>query len=157
MDSAGLTILLRELAADCEVARDAAQKAGQRVALDSPGHLEACAYELARFLNVLENMLERICVAFENHFEKRGDYYENLVRRLHLDLKGIRPAFIPKNRVAEVRELKGFRHVTRHAYDLTLRADRLAELARLAEQLAADLPQWCADFGDKVRAEQGWD
>ena len=49
MDSAGLTILLRELAADCEVARDAAQKAGQRVALDSPGHLEACAYELARF------------------------------------------------------------------------------------------------------------
>ncbi len=59
MDSAGLTILLRELAADCEVARDAAHKA--------------------------------------------------------------------------------------------------AQLARLAEQLAADLPQWCADFGEKVRAEQGWD
>jgi hypothetical protein len=33
----------------------------------------------------------------------------------------------------------------------------LAELARLAEQMAADLPQWCADFGEKVRAEQGWD
>ena len=55
MDSAGLTILLRELAADCEVAREAAQKAGQRAALDSPGHLEACAYELARFFNVLES------------------------------------------------------------------------------------------------------
>jgi HepT-like protein len=157
MDSAGLTILLRELAADCEVARDAAQKAGQRVVLDSPGHLEACAYELARFFNVLENMLERVCEAFENHFEKRGDYHEKLVQRLRLDLQGIRPAFIPQNRVADVRELKGLRHVTRHAYDLTLRADRLAELARLAEQLAADLPQWCADFGSKVRAEQGWD
>jgi hypothetical protein len=51
----------------------------------------------------------------------------------------------------------GIRKVMRHAYELTLRADRLAELARLAEQMAADLPQWCADFGEKVRAEQGWD
>jgi hypothetical protein len=64
LDSAGLNILLRELAADCEVAGDAAQKAGQRARLDSPGHLEACAYELARFFNVLEKMLERICEAF---------------------------------------------------------------------------------------------
>jgi hypothetical protein len=157
LDSTGLNILLRELAADCEVAREAAQKAGQRARLDSPGHLEACAYELARCFNVLEKMLERICEAFENHFEKRGDYHEKLVQRLSLDLKGIRPAFIPQGRVAEVRELKGFRHVMRHAYELTLRADRLAELTRLAEQLAADLPQWCADFGEKVRAEQGWD
>ena len=30
-----------------------------------------------------------------------------------------------------MRELKGFRHVMRHAYDLTLKQDRLAELARL--------------------------
>lgn len=156
MDAAGLNILLRELAADCEVARDAAHKAGQRVRLDSPGHLEACAYELARFFNVLEKMLERICEAFENHFEKRGDYHEKLVQRLSLDLKGIRPAFIPRVRVAAVRELKGFRHVMRHAYELTLRPDRLAELASLAEQVAADLPEWCADFGDRVRAEQGW-
>jgi hypothetical protein len=157
LDSAGVNILLRELAADCEVARDAAHKAGQRARLDSPGHLEACAYELARIFNVIEKMLEQICEAFENHFEKRGDYHERLVQRLGLDLKGIRPAFIPQDRLAEVRELKGFRHVMRHAYELTLRADRLAELARLAEQLAADLPQWCADFGEKVRAEQGWD
>jgi hypothetical protein len=151
LDSAGLNILLRELSADCEVARDAAHKAGQRARLDSPGHLEACAYELARFFNVIEKMLEHICEAFENHFEKRGDYHERLVQRLSLDLKGIRPAFIPQGRLAEVRELKDFRHVMPHAYELTLRADRLAE------QLAADLPQWCADFGEKVRAEQGWD
>ena len=43
------------------------------------------------------------------------------------------------------------------AYELTLHADCLTELARLAEQMAADLPQWCANFGEKVRAEQGWE
>jgi hypothetical protein len=59
--------------------------------------------------------------------------------------------------MADVRELKGFRHVMRHAYDLTLRADRLAELSRIAERLASEFPVWCADFGKRVRKEQGWD
>ncbi|MBI2150861.1 MAG: hypothetical protein HYU27_09715, partial [Acidobacteria bacterium] len=130
MDPAGLTILLRELQGDCVVAGNAGRKAATLLEQESPGRLEACAYELARFYNVLEKMLERICEAFENHLEKRGDYHERLIQRLSLDLEGIRPAFIPLDRASDIRELKGFRHVTRHAYDLTLRADRLAELAR---------------------------
>jgi hypothetical protein len=156
MDAAGLTILLKELEVDCTVARDAAHKAALRLREASPGHLEACAYELARVYNVIERMLERICEEFENHLERRGDYHERLIQRLSLDLDGIRPALLPRDRVADVRELKGFRHVLRHAYDLDLRPDRLAELSRLAEQLAADLPGWCSELGRKVRIEQGW-
>jgi hypothetical protein len=156
MDAAGLTILLKELEADGEVASDAARKAALRLRQESPGHLEACAYELARLYNVVEKMLERICDEFENHLEKRGDYHERLVQRLSLDLQGLRPAFIPKDRVADVRELKGFRHVMRHAYDLTLRRERLTELAAIGERVAAALPGWCNALGRKVRAEQGW-
>ena len=157
MDAAGLTILLKELEVDCAVARDAAHRAALRVGETSPGHLEACAYELARVYNVIERMLERVCEEFENHLENRGDHHERLIQRLSLELEGIRPALIPKDRVAEVRELKGFRHVLRHAYDLTLRPDRLADLSRLAERLAGDLPGWCSELGRKVRVEQGWD
>ena len=127
MDASGLSILLKEMERDTAVARDAAQKAAQRLRENSPGHLEACAYELSRFYNVVERMFERICEEFENHFEKRGDFHEKLIQRLTLDLEGIRPAFIPRDRTADVRELKGFRHVMRHAYDLTLRQDRLTE------------------------------
>ena len=156
MDPAGLTILLTELSADCAVVADAGRKAGLWLGQANPGHLEACAYELARAYNVLEKMLERICVAFENHFEKRGDYHEKLIQRLSLDLPGIRPAFIPADRVSDLRELKGFRHVMRHAYDLTLRPDRLRELVTVAGRLADDLPAWCVAFGDKVRSQQGW-
>lgn len=47
-------------------------------------------------------------------------------------------------------------HLEACAYELTLRADRLTELGRIAEQLAGELPAWCADFGAKVRARQGW-
>lgn len=156
MDPAGLTVLLRELEADCDVAQVAAGRAAGRLREDAPGCLEACAYELTRLYNVVERMFERICDEFENHFEKRGDYNERLIQRLSLDLEGIRPAFVPKDRLAALRELKGFRHVVRHAYDLTLRPDRLAELVGIAEQLAAELPQWCQDLGRRVKAEQGW-
>lgn len=156
MDAGGLTILLAEMQADCAVARDAANKAAQRLQQKSAGHLEACAYELGRFYNVTERLFERICEEFENHFEKRGDFHEKLLQRLALNLEGIRPAFIPGERMAAVRELKGFRHVMRHAYDLTLREDRLAELSAIAQKLAAELPAWCHDFGNRVRAEQGW-
>lgn len=99
MDASGLTILLKELEADCEVALQASQKAVQRLQEGVPGGLEACAYELSRFYNVFERMLERICEEFENHFERRGDFHERLIQRLSLELEGIRPAFIPKDRV----------------------------------------------------------
>jgi hypothetical protein len=156
MDAAGLTVLMAELEADSAVLANAASKAAQRIAETNPGHLEACAYELARVYNVFEQILERICQACENHFEKRGDYHEKLIQRLSLNLKGIRPAFIPAERVADIRELKGFRHVMRHAYDLSLRPDRLAELAAIAGRLAAELPAWRGEFAQKIRQEQGW-
>lgn len=101
-------------------------------------------------------MLERICDDFENHFEKRGDFHEKLLQRLALDLPNIRPAFVPADAVADARELKGFRRILRHAYDLSLRPDRLGELSAIAQHLAAVLPKWCADFEKRIRAEQGW-
>ena len=156
MDAVELTVLLRELAADTEVARDAAQKAEERMRNQTPGHLEAAAYELTRLYNLIERMLQRVCDAFENHFEKRGDYHERLLQRLTLDLEGLRPALIPPDGLAGLRELKGFRHLVRHAYDLTLRPDRLAELVAIANQVTMKLPQWCTEFGRKVRIEQGW-
>jgi hypothetical protein len=48
MDRAGLSILLKELEADCAVAQDAGHKAAIRLREGFPGHLEACAYELGR-------------------------------------------------------------------------------------------------------------
>jgi hypothetical protein len=156
MDAVGLTILLKEIEADCVVIQNAAHKAQARLRDSEDGHLEACAYELARLYNVLEKILERICSGFENHFDKRGDYHERLIQRLALTLPGIRPAFIPQDRVQVVRELKGFRHVVRHAYDLEFREARVSELVDLAAQIAAQLPAWSADFGEQIRSEQNW-
>jgi hypothetical protein len=156
MDAIGLTVLLKEIEADCAVIEDAVRKAQVRLSENMDGRLEACAYGLARLYNIVEKILERICHAFENLFEKQGDYHERLIQRLALVLPGIRPAFVPRDAVRAVRELKGFRHLVRHAYDLEFREERMKDLAVLAEHLAAQLPIWSAVFGERVKAEQGW-
>jgi hypothetical protein len=38
---------------------------------------------------------------------------------------------LPEHTISELRELKRFRHLVRHAYDLILREDRLRELATI--------------------------
>ena len=156
MDALGLEILERELAADRKVMADAAGKAGARIREASPGHLEACAYEIARFYTVFERLLENICEAFENHFERQGDWHEKLLVRLGLDLPGMRPAFFPQDSLADLREIKRFRHVIRHAYDLTLREDRLRELVAIVERVNASMLDWCRNFSSAVRREQKW-
>lgn len=156
MDGVGLEILERELAADRRVLLDAARKASDRIGETHPGHLEACAYELARFYTVFERMLENICEAFENHFERDGDWHEKILTRLSLDLPGLRPALIPEAAVGNLRELKRFRHLIRHAYDLTLRQDRLRELTEFATATSRALPTWHAEFLATVRREQNW-
>jgi hypothetical protein len=115
------------------------------------GHLSACGYELKRMDNVLEKSFERLCEAFENHFEKVGDYHERLLERMSLDLPGIRPRFLPPEFRARVRELKSFRHFLRHAYEPILRSDRLAELVAAAAAVSAIFPTLASRFCDAVR------
>jgi hypothetical protein len=156
MDALGLAILERELAADAAVLRDASAKAGLRLQERAGGFAEAAGYELARFYTVIEKSFERVCLAFENHFEKRQDYHERLLQRMAIDLPGIRPAFVPAEELSVLRDFKGFRHVVRHAYDLALRPERLAALAEDAVRIADAFPQWIAAFSGGVRQAQGW-
>jgi hypothetical protein len=157
MDRVGLEILRGELARDAQVIHHAAETAQARFSQDVPGHLEACGFELHRLYNTLEKAFERICGAFETHFERRGDFPERLIERMALAVNGVRPAFLPEEHWDLVRELKGFRHLFRHAYDLKLRADRLRELVAAAAEVAAAFPRWSDVFFAQVMEEQGWD
>lgn len=146
MDSVALHILCRELEDDARVLHEAAAKARERLDDPHPGHLEACGFEINRVYNVVEKAFERVCVAFENHFEKRGDYHERLIERVSLDLPGFRPAFLPAEWRGEVRDVKNFRHVFRHAYDLKLQAERLKQLVATVEKLDARFRPWIERF-----------
>ena len=146
MDPVALHILCRELEDDARVLHEAAATARKRLDDPHPGHLEACGFEINRVYNVIEKAFERVCVAFENHFEKRGDYHERLIERVSLDLPGFRPAFLPAEWRVEIRDVKNFRHVFRHAYDLKLHAERLGPLVATVEKLDSQFSAWIARF-----------
>jgi hypothetical protein len=115
----------------------------------------AAAFEINRIYNILEKSFERLCESFENHLEKTGRYRDTLIERVTLDLKGIRPAFLPGDAVRDVRELKGFRHLFRHAYDLDLDPVRVAAAAENAARCVAGFDGWCRSFLKEVRRRYG--
>jgi hypothetical protein len=155
MDPIAIQILADELHKDASVLAGAAARAREHFAEPSTGRLAAAGFELNRLYNVLEKSFERICEAFENHLEKRGDYHEKLIERMQLGLTGIRPAFLDERSLRPVRELKGFRHLFRHAYELELDSTRIDALIIHAETVASAFPEWRAQFLRDVRAMHG--
>ena len=90
---------------------------------------------------------------FLRHFRRNqsGGYHDTLIERVTLELKGIRPAFLPADAVRDVRELEGFRHLFRHAYDLDLDPVRIAAAAEQAARAVAEFDGWCKTFLATVR------
>lgn len=113
------------------------------------------AFEINRIYNILEKAFERLCESFENHLEKTGRYHDTPIERMTLDLKGIRPAFLPLDAVRDVRELKGFGHLFRHAYDLDLDPIRVTAAAENASRCVAGFDGWCRSFLAEVRRRYG--
>ena len=144
MDDTGLIVLRREIAADCEVASAAANLARQRLAERTASGLEATAFQLVRFYNAVEQAGLRLAKAFENQIDDEGGWHAELMRRLTLDIPGIRPAVFTTDDLVYMRELRGFRHLVVHAYDLLLDADRVGKLADNAKKISEFLP---ARFG----------
>ena len=156
MDELSLAVLQAELQADCRVIREAAGMARQRFAAGSEAELEGCAFHLSRLYNALEQLCMRIAGAFENRVDDDAGWHSELLRRLTLDIHGVRPAFVPAELLSDLRELRGFRHVVRHAYTLILDREKIGRVLEAADRAAAALPGACSAFIRKVAAEQGW-
>lgn len=151
MDRIALQILEDAWAQDAEVMRRAIATMKSRLAESSAGRFAAAAFEINRVYNILEKAFERLCQTFENHLDKGASYHDTLIERMTLELKGIRPRLLPADAVRGVRELKGFRHLFRHAYDLDLDPDRVTAVAHEAARCVADFETWCRVFLTTVR------
>ena len=152
----GLITLRAELRADCQIFKEASDAAVAHLREGSHGRLEATAFELARAYNAIEQMCARIARDFENQFTKNGGWHEALLRRMTLDVPGIRPALFGACTKADLDELRRFRHLVHHAYDLSLREDRVMELTQIAGKIAATLESTCETFVLTVASQQGW-
>lgn len=157
MDRIGVETLRQELLNDSKILLDAFSKAGKRMSLKSEVGYEGCAHHLCRLYNAVEQMGLRVAKAFENHIDDEQGWYTALLARVSIPIDGVRPALIPKELKNPLEELKGFRHVFVHAYELELDPEKLALLLKYAERVAREFPALPEAFIGQVKRQQGLD
>ena len=86
------------------------------------------AYLLHNLYCALEDVFREIAKTFENRIEDPSKYHRELLNRMQLDVPGIRPKLLSRESRLVLDELRGFRHIFRHAYDYELNPDRVKSL-----------------------------
>ena len=140
MDRIGLQTLHDEMRDDARIMQDAFAKASQRFARGDDVGYESCAHQLCRLYNAFEQSGMRVAKAFENHIDDEQGWHVALLNRLSIGIAGVRPALIPHELKNALYELRGFRHVFVHAYDLELDPEKLALVLKYAEQAVVQFP-----------------
>ncbi|HAP32173.1 MAG TPA: hypothetical protein DCQ14_03860 [Firmicutes bacterium] len=109
------------------------------------------AYKLHNLYSAYENMFKLVAGFFENQIEDFGSYHLSLLKRMLLAIEGIRPAMLTEDTYRILDELRGFRHVFRHAYSYQLDAERIVRLADKSVRLKQIFSGDFEDFTGKLR------
>jgi hypothetical protein len=154
MDRIALQTLHDEMREDCRIALDAFAKAAARFERRDEVAFEGCAHHLCRMYNAIEQMALRVAKVFENNIDDEQGWHSALLSRLGIRIEGVRPALIPQDLKPPLQEMKGFRHIFVHAYELELDPDKLSLVLKYARQVADRLPESVERFIQQVAAEQ---
>ena len=93
------------------------------------------AYHLHNLYCAFESIFQRIAEMFGNQISDRAGWHADLLRRMTLDIEGLRPRLLGDEAYDALDELRRFRHLFRSAYRLRLDAERLALVHRKAQIL----------------------
>ena len=116
-----LLTLIAELTADVELLDALAAKNAQAVArVDSGATAEldyaALGYTIHNIYSLMEGYGIRVAKTFENHVDGRT-WHQDLIRRMRLEIPGVRPPVWDATTAEHIDELRRFRHVFRHVYE----------------------------------------
>ena len=112
--------------------------------------LAAVAYILHNVYGALENTFEQISRTFENHIIDSAQWHRELLTKMFLEIPKIRPAVLPADLRSFLNDLRGFRHVFRHAYEFELDAGKLKLLVRDWNESRSDLMSALSRFRDEL-------
>ena len=140
MDDRRLALLRRDLQDQWEIIDRVFTKIEERSvgASTSAVQVEALAYQLHNLYGACEQLFELIARAFENQIDG-PTYHVDLLRRMKAEITGVRPALLTEGLAGRLNELRGFRHLFRHAYDSEIHAGRVTALAATALALRPEI------------------
>lgn len=129
MKSERMRTLKAELLADMQVLEELEGKyrlVHAKLAAISPDEFDyvGLAYTIVNLYNLMENYFLRIAKCFENNIDKLN-WHKDLIKRMSLEIEGVRPALLHIKDVPLIDELRAFRHVFRHIYQSELDLEKL--------------------------------
>ena len=89
------------------------------------------AYEVHNYYCALEDILKEIASVFENSVTDPSRYHAELLKRMNIDIPGIRKAFLSDETYRLLDELRRFRHVFRHSYTYELDPERVQHVCKI--------------------------
>lgn len=96
---------------------------------------ESIGYWLHNLYSAYEDLFKLVAGFWENHVTEDGGYHVSILRRMRVAVEGVRPALLTEEAtLRHLDELRGFRHVFRHAYMYGLDDERVSVLVRRALQ-----------------------
>lgn len=116
----------------------------------SLAELDSLGYSLHNIYNALENSFEQISLSFENHVRDRTRWHRELLEKMFLDIKPLRPAVLPDQLRSILADLLGFRHLFRHAYELKLNQAKTVALWNRWSVENASVKQALTLFADEL-------
>jgi hypothetical protein len=155
VDDLELQTLASELKADVAVVVAAIDLAGRRFAEGTPSGHDSAAHHVSRAYNVIEQMASRVAKVFENNLDDERGWHAELIRRLSIRIEGVRPPLFADDVRQPLQELRAFRHVFVHAYELTVDPEKLGLILKYARVVQERIPGLVSAFVAAVADEQG--
>ncbi|MEK7727541.1 MAG: hypothetical protein AAB354_03965 [candidate division KSB1 bacterium] len=109
--------------------------ARKKAAQHDPIAFESLAYQLHNLYSAFEDLFKTVAQHFENHISDKGGWHKELLKRMATNIPGIRPALIGAQSHELLEDLRGFRHVFRHAYLYELDPERVKLVYKKAQAL----------------------
>jgi uncharacterized protein YutE (UPF0331/DUF86 family) len=126
MDAGRLAVLRAEVEKQVEVIAKIYAKIRERCHSKDVAYLESLGYQLHNLYCAFEDLFKIVARTFENEVADKARYHAELLRRMVLEIKGVRPALITEETATLLDNLRAFRHFFRHAYAYELDPRKLA-------------------------------
>ncbi len=127
--------------------------ARKKASTQDPVAFENLAYQLHNLYSAFEDLFRIVANHFENHIAEQTSWHKELLKRMATNIPGMRPAFISPQMRELLEDLRGFRHVFRHAYLYELDPERIKLVYKKAMALKKIYPAEIQLFLNQLRTK----
>jgi len=116
---------------------------------------DSLAYRLHNLYCAYEDLFKIVAKFFENRIEDPARFHIELLRRMMISIEGVRPSLVSEESYVYLNELRGFRHVFRHAYTFELDTGKVIVLAEKSLKLREIFRRDLENFKKKLKEMYG--